>query len=612
MKNYFLFACFNILCFPLFGQSDINYCEHQIDNSYWNEVTKLMASQNEECKLGMTSIPIALTFLMRSDSTSEYYEGLEMKILDSLMAHFIPSGIHPYLVAPPAFIYEDLVYDFVVGENVKLIYPGLSSDRLDIVIAHSVSNGPGIDVCGIANVYPNTVLVRYSCIESNSISHEMGHEFNLTHTHETKFGIELVNGSNCDIAGDLICDTPADPNRRDLCNHDCSWRGTYKDKNGVDVVLVDTNGDPYETDVSNMMSYYGVFGCRTNFTYQQSLVMHNNIDQKIGIYGYETAKMQFEIYDRTDICDVGYSVSTKVLYVDPNVTYNWDMDSDGNIDHSGTDITHLYTEYGCYTIKLIMVYPDGRSFYQSKTCVINYSNEFIKAPFLDDFDTIQERKYVKLIEQSQFKWNLNLHLTNNRIVASDLININENSVLEYNVNLGDLEHPVLEFEYNCNADAQKGGDSLLIELLNCDRVPVKLFEKWGKDLGTEEGIFQKVSIPIPNIEADVVKIRLTTKGDEKNWHYIHIDNFQIIEGVNLSTSHEIKEPIKVFPNPTSHMLHIHSRLKISKIELMNIYGQRVSSYYKEGIIELSNVATGVYFLKIQSGEQWYLEKVIKN
>ena len=45
---------------------------------------------------------------------------------------------------------------------------------------------------------------------------------------------------------------------------------------------------------------------------------------------------------------------------------------------------------------------------------------------------------------------------------------------------------------------------------------------------------------------------------------------------------------------------------------MNIYGQRVSSYYKEGTIELSNVATGVYFLKIQSGEQWYLEKVIKN
>jgi hypothetical protein len=43
-------------------------------------------------------------------------------------------------------------------------------------------------------------------------AHEMGHYFDLLHTHETQVGgVECPNGSNCSTAGDLVCDTPADP-----------------------------------------------------------------------------------------------------------------------------------------------------------------------------------------------------------------------------------------------------------------------------------------------------------------------------------------------------------------------------------------------------------------
>ena len=43
--------------------------------------------------------------------------------------------------------------------------------------------------------------------------HEVGHYLDLFHTHEQFIaGCENPNGSNCAIAGDLICDTPADPN----------------------------------------------------------------------------------------------------------------------------------------------------------------------------------------------------------------------------------------------------------------------------------------------------------------------------------------------------------------------------------------------------------------
>lgn len=84
-------------------------------------------------------------------------------------------------------------------------------------------------------------------------AHELGHIFSLPHTHGFLAGPvgtdELVNGSNCSTSGDFICDTPADPNlsafpgRVDsLCNY-------------TDTITTDANGDLFQPDTRNIMSY---------------------------------------------------------------------------------------------------------------------------------------------------------------------------------------------------------------------------------------------------------------------------------------------------------------------------------------------------------------------
>lgn len=88
--------------------------------------------------------------------------------------------------------------------------------------------------------------------------HEMGHFFGLYHPFETEFGDELVDGSNCTIAGDFVCDTPADINGAvDGC--------TYVD------LSTDANGEYYIPHLSNIMSYYpGDCVCRfTNDQYNR-------------------------------------------------------------------------------------------------------------------------------------------------------------------------------------------------------------------------------------------------------------------------------------------------------------------------------------------------------
>ncbi|MCC7027995.1 MAG: hypothetical protein IT265_13610 [Saprospiraceae bacterium] len=117
-------------------------------------------------------------------------------------------------------------------------------------------------VCGLSGL---GTLIKKSC--PGSITHEFGHLFGLSHTFEGN-GIELVNGANCDVAGDGICDTPSDPFVPD------SPPGKYA--TGCEFVFTgkDANGEYYQPDIGNIMSYYG---CDCGFTREQYLVMANTI-----------------------------------------------------------------------------------------------------------------------------------------------------------------------------------------------------------------------------------------------------------------------------------------------------------------------------------------------
>ena len=97
-----------------------------------------------------------------------------------------------------------------------------------------------------------------------TFGHELGHFFDLFHTHETSMGQECPNGSNCASAGDLVCDTVADPTLEtdsgdpdyNVDTSDCVYFGTTM-----------ACGQAFNPDTTNLMSYGTT--CRTHFTYGQ-------------------------------------------------------------------------------------------------------------------------------------------------------------------------------------------------------------------------------------------------------------------------------------------------------------------------------------------------------
>jgi hypothetical protein len=108
------------------------------------------------------------------------------------------------------------------------------------------------------------IIMQKGCSTNGStLAHEIGHFFGLLHTHETARGGELVDRSNCDSAGDLLCDTPADPNLAVTGLTGCTYEAAF----------TDPRGDRYLPDPSNIMSYAPA-SCRRRFSNDQNMLMN--------------------------------------------------------------------------------------------------------------------------------------------------------------------------------------------------------------------------------------------------------------------------------------------------------------------------------------------------
>lgn len=139
-------------------------------------------------------------------------------------------------------------------------------------------------LCGSAS-FPwssqDYIVIDKDCLIENGVFiHELGHYFGLYHTHETAFGQELVDGSNCSTAGDKLCDTPADPELSISNTINCQYSGT----------ATDINNQYYMPDVRNYMSY-APRQCTDRFSMDQYTRM---------AYYAETARNYFQV-DRPDL-----------------------------------------------------------------------------------------------------------------------------------------------------------------------------------------------------------------------------------------------------------------------------------------------------------------------
>ena len=149
-------------------------------------------------------------------------------------------------------------------------------DELDQPCGYSELNG--LNSRNNAQIY-----IARSCPDGlpEQYAHHMGTLLGLLDTNNDA-GSELADGSNCDTAGDMLCDTPADPFGMVLDTLTNQWGeiadtllNTYTQDCEFVWLGVDINRDFFNPLTTNIISPYS---CKCSFTREQFLKMVENYD----------------------------------------------------------------------------------------------------------------------------------------------------------------------------------------------------------------------------------------------------------------------------------------------------------------------------------------------
>ncbi|MDQ3393076.1 MAG: M43 family zinc metalloprotease, partial [Bacteroidota bacterium] len=229
------------------------------------------------------------------------------------------------------YINNTRLYRFNRADELFLTQHGADS-MINVYFVNKILGMEEGNVCGYT-YYPTKgldhLVMSNNCIgNGTTLSHEMGHFFGLYHTHEEKFGIELVNGNNCISAGDLICDTSADPGLQFASvNENCEYIG----------LVLDPTKMLYNPPVNNLMSYSRKL-CRRSFTIEQS----DKIRINYHIFKSHLKKLDFGFATPDPLIVKGQKLDLKA---EGGVKYLWNTGDTTNLINVQPDSSQLYSVY---------------------------------------------------------------------------------------------------------------------------------------------------------------------------------------------------------------------------------------------------------------------------
>ena len=324
----------------------------------------------------ITSVPVMAHIVNQNNGTGGMTEAEYYAALDKLNEKFALSCLEFYQCGPINFINNTTYFDLLPSESSYLYENHRNPNAINLYIINSISTNSG-SICGQAGLASNgggTIYLAKNCVlNGNTLEHEIGHHFSLMHTHganNDQLTDELVNGSNCDKAGDGICDTPADPNLYGKVSN-CNYTGN----------AVDANGDAFNPNEDLLMSYSPQF-CRSRFSDEQYAAMYYHYLSTADSYICSTIDAEFVADNRTS-CSAPFTVNFSAENTSAT-SYNWDFNNDGIIDATGINVSHTYTASGAFDVRLTI--SDGtKTIHKVKDDYISIDSKTL--PYKETFET---------------------------------------------------------------------------------------------------------------------------------------------------------------------------------------------------------------------------------
>ena len=552
-------------------EENLQFIEDNMDliRYYENEFYQLKETKTSTA---LTSIPVKVHIITNDDGSGGIDISDVISELNEVNTYFENSFVEFYVCDEVNYINSSSLYDFDSDTQQDLLFSNHQENILNVYFVNDISFGSG-GACGYTylpgntNQYYDAVVMDNDCTTSQSgttLTHEMGHHLNLIHTHGPQNGTltdELVSGTNCSVAGDLLCDTPADPQLG------------YSNVNDVNCLYsesgpptTDAQGNLFDPDTSNIMSY-APQECTNTITDQQYARMYAGYHAFKNYYACPSLNVSF-ISEQTAI-DCGEQLLVDFSDNSTNSSaWEWDVNGDDVIDYTTQNFSHTYESPGSYDVSL----------------KISNGSETITKVF-PNYISFE----ANLFETSKIY--LNVSVKNG---------VNQNT-WEFKDGSGDVLYSGGPYETASGVDEtyshefdtisdcyiftmyDSEGDGLTNDSWNLGSEYYELLDennvsiKYGRDFGSEE------STSIKN-------------------EYLGISNSSNINFL-------------IYPNPASDFINLKSDSGIDGYLIYDIKGSMIlkstNNNSNDLSISLKNIYSGIYFIEIKSGTYKETVKFIK-
>ena len=278
-KIYLVFLSFLFLLSSQLQAQQTGWC----GTTHFDVITKRLLKNKETINKGIAYsrtpvyIPVKFHVVTKNDGTGGVSYRKLLEQLSALNTDFEDTGFQFYFRNYFDDVKSSTVYQAQSSflANNEMI-AARDDNAIDIFLVDIVSGNPDQpgSALGVYSPFRDWVVIRNNQVNASSgtVSHEVGHFFSLNHTHNgwdskqwnhsnptpkqvgntSPDGVptEKQDGSNCQTAGDFICDTPPD------YNFGLGWSKDGDRCAPYDGGVKDPNGDVVDPMENNFMGYF--------------------------------------------------------------------------------------------------------------------------------------------------------------------------------------------------------------------------------------------------------------------------------------------------------------------------------------------------------------------